>query len=110
MTLKQAERIIEDFENACISYDECAGEAGMGAVSMGWDGNDGMAVYHATHSYPTEGPREIEAFAVRAMFSDLEVRTDEDYGLFGVRFDADCIVPEFYPVGHKPADTDSIPF
>ena len=47
MTHKRALEIAEREHEAEMSYGECLAEAGMGAVSFGWSGYDGMSEYRA---------------------------------------------------------------
>lgn len=45
MTHKQALEILQHEDEGKQSYAECLAEAGMGAVSFGWSGYDGMTEY-----------------------------------------------------------------
>lgn len=56
ISVEHAEAIMEIFYEEEESYSECMAEAGMGAVSMGYDGYDGMSVYAQTHEPPTKTP------------------------------------------------------
>lgn len=104
MTLKKAEQVQEDWDNAMESHHICKAEAGMGAVSMGWDGYDGMTVYESYHPapQPSEDPEYREAQAVLNMFGDLRVF---EAGEFGSSFTNSVVVPEFFPYAR-----DEIPF
>jgi hypothetical protein len=103
MTRKQAEQILEDFDNACQSYAECEAEAGMGAVSMGFDGYNGMMEFRALSQPPQPDAEVIEARAVFDMFAGLEVY-ERRGGQRGAWLASHVVVPEFRP------PTDSIPF
>jgi hypothetical protein len=110
MTLKQAEQVLEDWDANMESYEICKAEAGMGAVSMGWDGYDGMAVYSSFNPRPNpnDDPEYVEAMAVTKMFYDLRVSEISEFGEHGIVFPDDVVVPEFFPYG-EPA-RDAIPF
>lgn len=108
MTLKQAEQIQQEYDWALESWHECRAEAGMGAVSMGFDGHDGMTDYSNHNPAPQRDAEVNEADAVIAMFRDLIVRERSEYGRYGIIFADDAVVPEFYPFGVK--DADPIPF
>jgi hypothetical protein len=99
MTLSQADRILEDFEIACISYDECAAEAGMGAVSMGFDGYNGVAEFRMFNRPPAPDAEVIEAREVAAMFYGLRLYSADDLFPSWV-----STIPEFM------APSDTIPF
>lgn len=53
MRYDEAVDVLQEHEWAMESYSECEAEAGMGGVSMGFDGYDSMAVYRQTNPPPT---------------------------------------------------------
>jgi hypothetical protein len=80
MTYKRALEIVEREYEAEQSYHECLAEAGMGAVSLGYDGYDGMAEYRMTaaqrqreweEDHPEEVAEIAEAKEIVSMFDDL---------------------------------------
>jgi hypothetical protein len=84
MTHKQALEILQREDEGKQSYAECLAEAGMGAVSFGWSGYDGMTEYSVRAEErrqdweadnPEEAARHYEelatATAVAADFSPL---------------------------------------
>lgn len=64
MTRAEARGIIEDYEMGLEAWHECRAEAGMGAVSMGFSGYDGMSEYATAHPMPVEDERVREARVV----------------------------------------------
>lgn len=110
MTLKQAERVVEDWDHAIESYHECKAEAGMGAVSLGYSGYDGMAEYTAYHQAPNPNndPEYQEAMQVTQMHNGLRVFERPEFGEHGIVLPGDVVIPEFFPFG-EPA-RDEIPF
>jgi hypothetical protein len=71
MTYDRAQEIMRDEDNRLQSRSECIAEAGMGAVSMGFDGNDGALLESMRLSDIDAGP-EGQAWAA-------EVRAAEAY-------------------------------
>ena len=70
MTYALALEILEDHEHALQARDECRAEAGMGAVSLGFSGYDGMAVWSANNPFEPD-PRLDEARAYVAQAPDI---------------------------------------
>jgi len=105
MTLKQAEEIREDFRMALESYDECAAEAGMGAVSMGFDGYDGVSAWCQENPPPAPSPEVREADLVVGIFYNLQVYGIDQFNYIGTPLR--CRIPEYDPHGTL---TQDIPF
>lgn len=68
MTVAEARQILEDFDHAEQAWHECRAEAGMGAVSMGWSGYDGMSVFGSYNPAPQP---DADVLAARALFAEL---------------------------------------
>lgn len=110
MTLKQAEQIIESWDDTMQSYGLCMAEAGMSAVSMGYSGYDGTSEYAAENPRPNPAtdPEYVEAIAVTQMHQGLRVSERSEFGEYGIVFPDDVVIPEF---SLTPQSTrDEIPF
>lgn len=73
MSYREALDVLEGEEHRLESDAECRAEAGMGAVSLGYSGYDGVAEWVATHPGPdaayferlAEARAVVEAFPVK---------------------------------------------
>jgi hypothetical protein len=114
MTLKIAAEIIEEDDQQQQAHHECMAEAGMGAVSLGLSGYDGMSEYSViTAEHEAEWAESSDGIQYfRRLYTAQQVAADFDAlvvynkGEFGSAFFGATVVPEYYP--H--ADPNAIPF
>lgn len=117
MTRKMAEAILESEDMHQQQRSEILAEAGMGAVSMGFDGYDGMAVASAQMAESEakffDSPAGQEhsvrlklAKQTAADFDSLEIGEESSFNVAYYRNTGNRVIPEYYPFG-KP---NPIPF